>query len=174
MKMIAAAAPLSVASLNSLTISFRESDAIGKAIIFVLIAMSIVAWSIMISKWMELKKSLRRTRDFQASYARQDHPFALFASRTRLAVSPLAAIYTAAAREAAFIARDAAGLPALTAESLADLTRFRFSAAQLDILRALGCGAYQGYLFSRPVDATAFADLPCFGRPAKAREQRAG
>jgi len=135
MKMIAAAAPLSVASLNSLTISFRESDAIGKAIIFVLIAMSIVAWSIMISKWMELKKSLRRTRDFQASYARQDHPFALFASRTRLAVSPLAAIYTAAAREAAFIARDAAGLPALTAESLADLTRFRFSAAQLDILR---------------------------------------
>ena len=35
--------------------------------------------------------------------------------------------------------------------------------AQLDILRALGCGAYQGYLFSRPVDATTFARLPCFG-----------
>jgi diguanylate cyclase (GGDEF)-like protein/PAS domain S-box-containing protein len=36
--------------------------------------------------------------------------------------------------------------------------------AQLDILRALGCSAYQGYLFSRPVDAMAFAHLPCLGR----------
>ncbi|WEN43543.1 putative signaling protein [Thauera sp. GDN1] len=36
--------------------------------------------------------------------------------------------------------------------------------AQLDILRALGCSAYQGYLFSRPVEAADFARLPCFGR----------
>jgi diguanylate cyclase (GGDEF)-like protein/PAS domain S-box-containing protein len=40
--------------------------------------------------------------------------------------------------------------------------------AQLDILRALGCSAYQGYLFSRPVDAMAFARLPCFGRTDEA------
>lgn len=36
--------------------------------------------------------------------------------------------------------------------------------AQLEILRALGCSAYQGYLFSRPVEAVDFARLPCFGR----------
>ena len=34
----------------------------------------------------------------------------------------------------------------------------------VNMLRALGCGTYQGYLFSRPVDAMAFARLPCFGR----------
>ena len=36
--------------------------------------------------------------------------------------------------------------------------------AQLEILRALGCSAYQGYLFSRPVEAVDFARLPFFGR----------
>ena len=40
--------------------------------------------------------------------------------------------------------------------------------AQLEILRALGCSAYQGYLFSRPVDAMAFARLPFFGRTDEA------
>ena len=38
--------------------------------------------------------------------------------------------------------------------------------AQLAILRALGCNAYQGYLFSRPVDSRSFSRLPCFGRGA--------
>ncbi|HAF54130.1 MAG TPA: two-component system response regulator [Thauera sp.] len=33
------------------------------------------------------------------------------------------------------------------------------SEAQLEILRTLGCSTYQGYLFSRPVDAPAFARL---------------
>lgn len=42
--------------------------------------------------------------------------------------------------------------------------------AQLDILRALGCSAYQGYLFSRPVDAMAFAHLLCFGRTDEASQ----
>jgi EAL domain-containing protein (putative c-di-GMP-specific phosphodiesterase class I) len=33
--------------------------------------------------------------------------------------------------------------------------------AQLDILRALGCTAYQGYLFSRPLAPDMFAQLTC-------------
>ncbi|MDX5410814.1 MAG: EAL domain-containing protein [Thauera sp.] len=35
--------------------------------------------------------------------------------------------------------------------------------AQLAILRTLGCDAYQGFLFSRPLEAAEFARLPCFG-----------
>ena len=37
--------------------------------------------------------------------------------------------------------------------------------AQLEMLRALGCSTYQGYLFSRPLDAAAFARLHGPGRP---------
>lgn len=43
------------------------------------------------------------------------------------------------------------------------------SEAQLEILRTLGCDAYQGFLFSRPLEAVEFARLPCFGQAGATR-----
>ncbi len=43
------------------------------------------------------------------------------------------------------------------------------SEAQLEILRTLGCDAYQGFLFSRPLEAVEFARLPCFGQAGTTR-----
>ncbi len=127
--------PLPLAALSSLTISFNESDAINKTIIYVLIVMSIVAWSVMISKWIELKKTLLLTRQFQTAYTQQEHPFSLFAARRRFLDSPLYTIYLAAAKEAAFIAGEKAGVPVLNADTLAETLRFRYNAVQMDILR---------------------------------------
>jgi biopolymer transport protein ExbB/TolQ len=129
------ASPLPFASLSSLTVSFHQSDAIGKAIIYVLIAMSIAAWSIMISKWMELKKTLLLTRQFQTAYGQQDHPFSLFAAKKRFMASPLYTIYLAAAKEAALIDAEAHGAPSPSTLAGIDASRFRFTASQLDIIR---------------------------------------
>ena len=39
------------------------------------------------------------------------------------------------------------------------------TAAQLEVLEALGCDAYQGYWFSRPLEAEDFAALLCRRTP---------
>ncbi|MFO7536416.1 MAG: MotA/TolQ/ExbB proton channel family protein [Kiritimatiellia bacterium] len=134
MNILFASSPLPLASLSSLTVSFRQSDAIGQSIIFVLIAMSIAAWSIMISKWMELKKTLVLARQFQEAYGRQDQPFALFAAKKRFMASPLFTIYLAAAKEASFIASEAGHTLESPGGGSLQPT-LRFSGSQMDIIR---------------------------------------
>jgi biopolymer transport protein TolQ len=135
MNILLAASPLPLASLTSLTVSFHQSDAIGQAIIYVLIAMSIAAWSIMISKWMELKKSLLLARQFQEAYGRQEQPFALFAAKKRFMANPLFTIYLAAAKEASFIASESGQSFESPGGGSSDAARLRFSAPQMDIIR---------------------------------------
>jgi biopolymer transport protein TolQ len=127
--------PLPLASVASLTISFNQSDGFGKAVIYILIVMSIVAWSIMISKWMEMKKTLLLTTQFKDAYAQQDHPFALFSAKKRFMANPVYLIYLAAAKEAAYISSDSASTSSYAGSSPADIGRFRFNASQMDIIR---------------------------------------
>lgn len=135
MNIFVASSPLPLASLSSLTVSFHQSDAIGQAIIYVLIAMSIAAWSIMISKWMELKKTLLLARQFQSAYGQQEHPFALYAAKKRFMASPLFTIYLAAAKEAAFIASESGQSFDGPSGASSESARVRFSGAQMDIIR---------------------------------------
>ncbi|MDV7398256.1 hypothetical protein RZS08_43030, partial [Arthrospira platensis SPKY1] len=44
---------------------FAQSNLAGKVIIFVLAICSVIAWLIMLSKWMELKDMLLRNRRFE-------------------------------------------------------------------------------------------------------------
>ncbi len=128
--------PLPLASVGSLIISFNQSDGIGKAIIYILIVMSIVAWSIMISKWMEMKKTLLLTTQFMEAYGQQDHPFSMYALRKRFMSNPLYVIYLAAAKEASFINSEDTGAPSSpTGPAMANLDRIRFTASQMDIIR---------------------------------------
>jgi len=119
----------STGSLDTLTLAFRESDPIGKTIVVILLVMSILAWSIMVSKWIELKTLRRFSRLFHDRYSRQNHPFELLISNRPLPPCPLAAIYRAAAREAAFLS-----LPGSDMAS-APLDRLRLTSTQLDIIR---------------------------------------
>jgi biopolymer transport protein TolQ len=127
--------PLPFASLTSLTSSFNQSDGIGKAIIYILIAMSIVAWSVMVSKWMEMKKTLLLTRQFQTLYGQQEHPFSMYAAKKRFMASPLYTIYLAAAKEAAFISSQGESTAGYGSSGLIDVGRFRFTVTQMDIIR---------------------------------------
>lgn len=125
---------LPLAALSSLTVSFNQSDVIGKGIIYLLLGMSVIAWSVMISKWLEMKKTLRLSDDFQAAYASQEHPLDLYMARKRFQPSPLHAIYHAAAKEAAAISEDAR-TSSYSAPSEPAAARFKFSAIQMDIIR---------------------------------------
>jgi biopolymer transport protein TolQ len=50
---------------------FAQSNLAGKVIIFVLAICSVIAWLIMLSKWMELKDMLLRNRRFETRISRE-------------------------------------------------------------------------------------------------------
>ncbi|MCZ7591101.1 MAG: hypothetical protein M5U15_02635 [Kiritimatiellae bacterium] len=60
----------------------------GKLIIFILFAFSIVAWTVMASKWLDLKRAQTAARRFLDAYRREQHPLALFFPKTENAVQP--------------------------------------------------------------------------------------
>ena len=76
--------------------AFRESTFPGKAIVFILTLGSIVAWTIMVSKWVELKRALRVTGGFISQYRTQPHPVSLYLQRKEFRGSPPYVVYEAA------------------------------------------------------------------------------
>lgn len=77
--------------------AFRESNFLsGKLIIFILIGFSILAWTVMVSKGMELKRAQLAARHFLGLYRREQHPLALYLRKQRLPYSPPAKIYESA------------------------------------------------------------------------------
>lgn len=76
--------------------AFRESTFPGKAIVLILVLGSILAWTIMISKWMELRRALRRTGSFISQYRTQPHPVSLYLQQKKFTGSPPYFVYEAA------------------------------------------------------------------------------
>ena len=81
--------------LADVTYAFRESTFAGKAIVLLLFAGSIIAWSIMITKYIELKRSSRSSDRFLRLYEKERHPVAMFLKRSSCPESPLFRIYEA-------------------------------------------------------------------------------
>lgn len=73
--------------------SFTTSDPSGKAIIFILLGMSVFAWTIMVSKGGELRRARRVSEQFVDAYRRSGHPLGLFVQRKRFAESPVYRVY---------------------------------------------------------------------------------
>ncbi|HMP77440.1 MAG TPA: MotA/TolQ/ExbB proton channel family protein [Kiritimatiellia bacterium] len=77
--------------------AFRESNFLsGKLIIIILFSFSIVAWTVMVSKIMELKRAHLAARQFLDHYRREQHPLGLFLRKQRIAYSPPAKVYESA------------------------------------------------------------------------------
>ena len=57
--------------------SFSQSDAMGKAIVVALIAGSMLAWMLIVSKWMDTSSKSRACKKFQKAYDRVRSPLAL-------------------------------------------------------------------------------------------------
>lgn len=77
--------------------AFRVSSFLsGKLIIFILFAFSIVAWSVMVTKALELRQAHRVSRHFVGLFRREQHPLGLFLRRQRFPDSPLFKVYESA------------------------------------------------------------------------------
>ena len=73
--------------------AFRESTMAGKAIVVLLFVGSILAWSIMVTKGMELGRAMRESTRFLDLFRKESHPVALYVKKKGFAHSPLYTIY---------------------------------------------------------------------------------
>ncbi len=80
--------------LADILTSFSGSNLSGQVIVFVLAAGSVMAWSIMITKFRALAEASRQSEDFLRSYRKEDHPLALFLRRSKYDSSPDFQVYT--------------------------------------------------------------------------------
>ncbi len=79
--------------LADMLFSFRESNIAGKVIVLLLFAGSIYAWTIMVTKYLELRRAGAATRRFLHTFRKQTDPLAIFLRQQKFDDSPLFAIY---------------------------------------------------------------------------------
>lgn len=84
--------------IASMVSAFATSNLAGQAIVLILLAASVIAWSLIITKWMELQQAVKATEDFFQAYRKEAHPVALFLKRQRHPFSPVYAIYEKSCR----------------------------------------------------------------------------
>lgn len=85
-----------VAAVSGVAFAFRQSNFAGKVIVIVLIAGSILAWSLMVTKWKELHQARKRSGRFLNAYRRESHPASIHLKRQSYDGSPVYAIYHSA------------------------------------------------------------------------------
>ncbi|MFC1461163.1 MotA/TolQ/ExbB proton channel family protein [Verrucomicrobiota bacterium] len=78
--------------------AFRLSNASGRGIVVILLIGSIFAWSIMVTKFAQLKAARAESERFLSAYKNAGHPLALFLKRQKYPASPLYALYQATCR----------------------------------------------------------------------------
>lgn len=79
--------------LASIWYSFTTSNFSGQAIIIVLLLASVFAWTIMVSKFQDLRRAKLASDKFELAYRREGQPLAIFLRRTRFADSPVYHVY---------------------------------------------------------------------------------
>lgn len=76
--------------------AFRDSNFLsGQLIVVVLIVASILAWTVMVSKYRELQNAQRSSDRFIAAFRREAHPLAMFLRSQKFPDSPLYRVYEA-------------------------------------------------------------------------------
>ncbi len=79
--------------LADLVFSFQQSNTPGKVIVILLFTGSIYAWSIMVTKFIELRRAREASFRFLAAFRKEQNPVAVFVRRQKFSDSPLFAIY---------------------------------------------------------------------------------
>jgi biopolymer transport protein ExbB/TolQ len=83
---------LAPASISS---AFVQSSASGKIIVIALFAISIFAWTVMVTKFIELRRARIDSERFLRAYREQARPIHLFAKKQRMPEAPLNRLYEA-------------------------------------------------------------------------------
>ena len=78
--------------------AFLRANMAGKALVFLLFIGSVVAWSIMVTKFREYRRITRESKRFLAVYQGESHPLALIMKRQSFSGCPLYMMYRAACR----------------------------------------------------------------------------
>ena len=78
--------------------AFLRANPAGKALVVLLFIGSVVAWSIMVTKFREYRRITRESKRFLAVYQGESHPLALIMKRQSFASCPLYMMYRAACR----------------------------------------------------------------------------
>lgn len=87
---------LSGLPLASLFTAFRTSNLVsGKLIVVVLVVASVFAWSVMVTKYLDLIRAQRASRRFQLAFRHEAHPLALYLKRHAFTESPIYKVYEA-------------------------------------------------------------------------------
>lgn len=73
--------------------SFKTSNFSGQAIIIILLGMSVFAWTVMISKYLDLKRARLASDKFVLTYRRDKQPLDMFLQRRRFEESPVYLVY---------------------------------------------------------------------------------
>lgn len=77
----------------ALVFSLMESSGPGKIIILVLVIASIFAWTVMISKGLDLYSVKQKNQQFKEAFKAYNNPTTLHDRRTQLSVCPLSVVY---------------------------------------------------------------------------------
>lgn len=73
--------------------SFTQSNFPGKVIVLLLFAGSMYAWTIMVTKWVELRRARFNSQRFINAFRKEVNPVAVFLRRQKFPDSPLYTIY---------------------------------------------------------------------------------
>ena len=85
-----------VMPLADLIQAFRTSNFMsGQLIVVILVIASIVAWSVMVTKYKELRLAQAASQRFQNAFRGESHPLSLFLKEQRYPQSPLFKVYEA-------------------------------------------------------------------------------
>ncbi|MBU4367086.1 MAG: MotA/TolQ/ExbB proton channel family protein [Verrucomicrobia bacterium] len=78
--------------------AFLRANTAGKALVVLLLIGSVVAWSIMVTKFREYRRAYRESKRFLAVYQGEPYPLALILKRQSFPGCPLYMMYRAACR----------------------------------------------------------------------------
>jgi biopolymer transport protein TolQ len=84
---------------TGLLYSFQQADTQGKVIVLMLCIGSALTWSVMLTKWEQLRKARHRSREFLAHFRRERDPLHLFISNFEMPDCPVYNIYRMGSEE---------------------------------------------------------------------------
>ena len=114
--------------------AFNISDPVGKLIVLILIGASILAWSIMLGKYIELRKVEKADEHFAHVFERQENPLEIYVRGPAHPDSPMAKVYAAACLAVKREFESQASKHHRTLNQI-DLSQERLSALQIDSIR---------------------------------------
>lgn len=84
---------------TGLLYSFQQADLQGKVIVLILMIGSALTWSVMLTKWQQLRRAQRSGKSFLAQFRRDRDPLHLFINNFEMAECPMYSIYRMGAEE---------------------------------------------------------------------------